>query len=95
MEDPPYIQHAKPGRLDSIGLGLLAVWVGTLQVILDKEQEADWFGAVWVRWAAAIVLAAFVIFLVQQLTAAHPIVNLRIFANRNFALGCLLIALGR
>jgi DHA2 family multidrug resistance protein len=93
VEDPPYIQHAKPGRLDSIGLGLLAVWVGTLQVILDKGQEADWLGAVWMRWAALVTLAAFTIFIVWQLKAAHPIVNLRIFCNRNFALGCLLIAL--
>src|SRR6202522_64006 len=49
--DPPYIQNAKPTRFDSIGLGLLAVWLGALQIICDKGQEDDWFGAMWVRWA--------------------------------------------
>jgi len=43
VKDPPYIQSAKPGRIDSIGLGLLAVWIGALQIILDKGQEDDWF----------------------------------------------------
>src|SRR5256885_11737291 len=41
VEDPPYIRSAKPGRIDSIGLGLLAIWLGALQIILDKGQEDD------------------------------------------------------
>ena len=45
VEDPPYIKNAKPGKIDGIGLGLLAVWLGSLQIILDKGQEDDWFGA--------------------------------------------------
>jgi MFS transporter, DHA2 family, multidrug resistance protein len=45
VTDPPYIRDAKPGRLDAIGLGLLALWLGALQIILDKGQEVDWFGA--------------------------------------------------
>ena len=52
VEDPPYIKNAKPGRIDAIGLGLLAVWLGALQIILDKGQEDDWFGATWIRWTA-------------------------------------------
>ena len=46
VQDPPYIRHAKTGRLDAIGLGLLAVWLAALQIILDKGQEDDWFGAI-------------------------------------------------
>jgi DHA2 family multidrug resistance protein len=91
VKDPPYIQSAKPGKIDSIGLGLLAIWVGTLQIILDKGQEDDWFGAVWIRWMAAILLIAFVTFLMRELTVKNPVVNLRIFADRNFAVGCILI----
>jgi DHA2 family multidrug resistance protein len=49
VEDPPYIRNAKAGKLDGIGLGLLAVWLGALQVVLDKGQEDDWFGATWIR----------------------------------------------
>ncbi|MFN7996809.1 MAG: DHA2 family efflux MFS transporter permease subunit [Bryobacteraceae bacterium] len=93
VEDPPYIKNAHPRTFDSIGLGLLAVWVGTLQIILDKGQEDDWFGAVWIRWAAAVLLISFVAFLIRQLRARQPIVDLSIFKNRNFAMGCLLIGL--
>ena len=93
VKDPPYIQHAKPGRVDSIGLGLLAVWVGALQIILDKGQEDDWFSAGWVRWATVIVAVALVAFLVRELTARKPLVDLRVLKDRNFALGCLLIGL--
>src|SRR5579883_3245209 len=41
VEDPPYIKHAKAGKLDTIGLGLLAIWLACLQIILDKGQEDD------------------------------------------------------
>ena len=91
--DPPYIKNAKPGRIDGIGLGLLSLWLGALQVILDKGQEDDWFGAVWIRWAAAILVVCLIAFLVRELTARQPLVDLRVFKNRNFALGCLLIGL--
>ena len=93
VKDPPYIRNAKPGRIDAIGLGLLAVWLGALQVILDKGQEDDWFSAAWIRWALVILVTGFVAFIVVELRRKSPIVNLRIFTNRNFALGCLLIAL--
>src|ERR1700689_3924110 len=65
VKDPPYIQNAKPGKMDGIGLGLLAVWIGTLQVILDKGQEDDWFGAVWIRWAAAVLVVSMGVFLIR------------------------------
>jgi MFS transporter, DHA2 family, multidrug resistance protein len=93
VEDPPYIKNAKPGRIDGIGLGLLAVWLGCLQIILDKGQEDDWFGATWIRWAALILIIAFIGFLIREFTHDKPLVNLRIFRHRNFALGCILIAL--
>jgi MFS transporter, DHA2 family, multidrug resistance protein len=91
--DPAYIKNAKPTRFDGIGLGLLAIWLGALQIISDKGQEDDWFGANWVRWAAAILVVGLVAFLVRQFTARQPIVNLRVFKNRNFAVGSLLIGI--
>jgi len=93
VTDPPYIREAKVGRLDAIGFGLLVVSLGTLQVILDKGQEDDWFGASWIRWGTVVVVVAFITFIIRQLIIKNPIVNLRILSNRNFALGCLLIAL--
>ena len=92
VTDPPYILQAKPGRLDAIGLGLLALWLGALQIILDKGQEDDWFGATWIRWAAVILAISFVAFLIRELTHDKPLTNLRIFKNRNFGVGCILIA---
>jgi DHA2 family multidrug resistance protein len=93
VEDPPYIKSAKAGRIDAIGLGLLAVGLGALQIVLDKGQEDDWFGAVWLRWAVVAVVIAFAAFLIRELKIRNPLVNLKVFKNRNFAIGCLLIAL--
>jgi len=93
VEDPAYIKKAKAGKLDSIGLGLLAVWLGALQIVLDKGQEDDWFGATWIRWAVVILVSGFVAFLYRELTHDKPLVRLSVFKNRNFAVGCLLIFL--
>ena len=93
VEDPPYIQNAKPGKIDGIGLGLLALWLGSLQIVLDKGQEDDWFGAVWIRWTTMILVTGFVAFLWRELTHDKPLVDLRIFRNRNFLSGCILIFL--
>jgi len=93
VEDPPYIKEAKPGKLDGIGLGLLAIWLGCLQIILDKGQEDDWFGATWIRWASLILMVCLVAFLIRQFRLDKPLVDLRVFQHRNFTLGCLLIGL--
>ncbi len=93
VEDPPYIKNAKPGKIDGIGLGLLAIWLGCLQIILDKGQEDDWFGATWIRWATAILLTSFVSFLIREFRHKQPLVNLRVFRHRNFAFGCALIGI--
>jgi DHA2 family multidrug resistance protein len=93
VEDPAYIKEAHPGKFDGIGLGLLAVWLGALQIILDKGQEDDWFGATWIRWAAAILATSFVSFLIREFRHKRPLVDLRVFRHRNFAIGCVLIGL--
>jgi DHA2 family multidrug resistance protein len=93
VHDPSYIRDAKPGRFDGIGFGLLAIWLGALQIILDKGQEDDWFGATWIRWTATILVVCFIAFLVWELRHRDPVVKLRVFLNRNFALGCALIGL--
>jgi MFS transporter, DHA2 family, multidrug resistance protein len=93
VTDPPYIKDAKPGKIDAIGFGLLGISLACLQIILDKGQEEDWFSAVWLRWMAVIMIATLIGFLIRELKAAAPLVNLKVFLDRNFALGCLLIAL--
>jgi DHA2 family multidrug resistance protein len=93
VTDPPYIKDAKPGKIDAIGLGFLAISLACLQIILDKGQEDDWFAATWIRWMAVIMIATLVAFLIRELNIAAPLVNLKVFLDRNFALGCLLIGL--
>ena len=93
VEDPIYIKEAHPGRLDGIGLGLLATWLGCLQIILDKGQEDDWFGATWIRWAALILIVGLIGFLIREFKHKSPLVDLRVFRHRNFTIGCLLIGL--
>ena len=54
VEDPPYIKRNLKAAIDFVGFGLLVVWLATLQIALDKGQEADWFGSEWIRWFAGI-----------------------------------------
>jgi DHA2 family multidrug resistance protein len=91
VEDPPYIQRNKSATIDYIGFGLLAVWLATLQILLDKGQEADWFGAVWVRWFTLASVLSFAGFIWWQLRAEHPLVDLTVFKNRNFTIGLILM----
>jgi DHA2 family multidrug resistance protein len=91
--DPDYIQKARPARIDGIGFGLMALWLGTMQTVLDKGQDADWFAAVWIRWFSVVSAAAFVGFVVRELCSDHPIADLRVFKNRNFAVGTVLISI--
>jgi DHA2 family multidrug resistance protein len=93
VTDPPYIRDAKPGKIDAIGFGLLGISLACLQIILDKGQEEDWFGAVWIRWMTVIMIATLIGFLLRELKIVAPLVNLRVFRDRNFAIGCLLIGL--
>ena len=93
VEDPPYIRAARPGRIDGIGFALMALWLGTLQITLDKGQEVDWFSAVWLRWFVVISALAMLGFIVREMTTEHPIVDLRILKNRNFAVGSVMYAM--
>ncbi|GGH14862.1 DHA2 family efflux MFS transporter permease subunit [Silvibacterium dinghuense] len=93
VHDPPYIKNAKAGKFDNLGFGLLAVWTGCLQVILDKGQEDDWFGAAWIRWATFFLVTSFIWFVWHSWRSKSPLVNLKTLKNWNFAIGCLLIAM--
>ncbi len=80
--------------LDSIGLGLLVLWVGALQIMIDKGKELDWFASGQIVALAVVAVVGFAFFLAWELTERHPIVNLRLFARRNFTLGTLALSLG-
>ena len=91
--DPPYIKNAKVHPFDNLSFGLLAVWTGCLQIVLDKGQEDDWFSAVWVRWAVFALVISLTWFIVRSWRNKNGLINLQILKNRNFAVGCLLIGL--
>jgi DHA2 family multidrug resistance protein len=91
VKDPPSMRGSKSTGFDSVGLGTLVVWIGCLQIILDKGQEDDWFGATWIRWAALLLVVSFVWFVRHSWHSEHPLVNLRVLKNWNFAVGCVLI----
>ena len=93
IEDPPYIKSQRPGRIDYIGFGLMAVGLATLQLVLDKGQEEDWFSSTFITRATVIAVIAVIAFVIWELRTKEPIVNLRVLANRNFAVGTALIAL--
>jgi MFS transporter, DHA2 family, multidrug resistance protein len=90
LEDPPYLKNTTAGKIDFFGVGLLALWIGCLQVMLDKGQDADWFSSNFICWLAVLAFLGFVIFLIQELTAPNPIVNLRVLKDRNLAIGVVL-----
>ena len=93
VEDPPYVRDAKVGPFDNIGFGLLALWTGSLQIILDRGQEDDWFGAIWLRWTTLLCIITLVWFIVHCLRSRTPLVDLHVLRDRNFAVGCLLMVL--
>jgi DHA2 family multidrug resistance protein len=80
--------------IDMVGLGLLIVWVGALQTMLDTGKDADWFASSQIVVLAIVTLIGFLAWLIWELTEEHPIVDLSLFRNRNFALGTLAFCLG-
>jgi len=96
IKDPPYLvervkQLRGKLRIDYIGIGLLTVGLGFLQVVLDKGQEDDWFGSKLIASSAAISAAALLAVLWWELRVKDPIVDLRLFRERNFAVSNVLI----
>jgi len=93
IHDPPYIRNAKASAFDNIGFGTLIVWVGCLQVVLDKGQEVDWFAAIWLRWAVLAMVIAFIWFVYRSWHCKYALVDLKVLKDRNFLLGSILIFL--
>ncbi len=93
VKDPEYITKGHASKFDGLGFGLLAVWTGCLQVILDKGQEDDWFGAPWIRWAFMILVISLFWFIVHSWRSKTPLVKLQTLKDHNFGLGCGLILL--
>ena len=88
VEDPPWVANEPKRQIDAVGLGLIALGLGCLQVVMDRGEDDDWFGSnfiIGMSIAAAIGLLGAIGWL---LTTKKPIVSLRVMGDRNFALGC-------
>ncbi len=86
VEDPPWIKRSSGRGLkfDYIGISLLTLGVGALQVMLDKGQEDDWFGSHFILTLAVLAAVGLVSFVVWEWFYKHPIVEVQLFRNLNF-----------
>lgn len=91
-----YLRRETPIRklpIDWTGLGLLVIWVGSLQIMLDKGQELDWFSSPVIIALTAAAVVGFVLFLIWELYDDHPVVDLSLFKIPTFTLGTIMLAL--
>jgi MFS transporter, DHA2 family, multidrug resistance protein len=75
--------------VDYWGLLCVALWLGTLQVVLQEGEKNDWFQSPFIFWLSVISVLSFVAFIYVELTDPHPLINIRIFKNKNFTLGSM------
>ncbi|MEO5697733.1 MAG: DHA2 family efflux MFS transporter permease subunit [Burkholderiaceae bacterium] len=80
-------------RLDVVGLVLLVLFVGAMQIMIDKGKELDWFNSGEIITLATVAVVAFLFFLAWELTDAHPVVDLHLFARRNFTVGTVSLSI--
>ncbi len=90
IEDPPYLKEAASKTIDYIGFLLLSTGLGTMQIILDRGQKDDWFDARWICWCSILSIISLSIFVYHEWQSKNPIVNLRVFKDRNFCMGLCL-----
>lgn len=83
-------ERIKPQKVDFIGLIALVLWLLTMQVVLDKGQQFGWFDASWICWLTGISVFSLIFFIVWELEYKSPIVNLRVFKDKNFFIGTIL-----
>ena len=91
--DPHYLRKRVTGGIDLWGIGFLALGFGMLQMVLDTGQRKDWFASNQIRLWAALCAIGLVGMVVRELTAKHPIVDLRVLKDRTFAAGTFLMTM--
>ncbi len=89
--DPPYARKQKNVTMDYSGFFFLCVWLLTLQIVLDKGNDADWFGAAWICKTFAISMMAMVAFFTIQVKKEKPLIDLSILKDKNFFFGTIVL----
>ncbi len=93
VEDPPYLKRVRGAgiRVDYIGIALLALGIGALQVLLDKGQEDDWLGSHFIVALAVISAVSLILLVVWEWRHKAPIIDVRMFKSFNFAVASLMM----
>ncbi|MBS1813372.1 MAG: DHA2 family efflux MFS transporter permease subunit [Acidobacteria bacterium] len=97
LHDPPHLTAAREVRrgkrlqIDGVGLGLISLGLASLEIVLDKGQELDWFGSTFICWAAGIAVVALIGAVFWELHVNNPVVNLRLLKERNFFMCCAIV----
>src|SRR5229473_3115583 len=92
VSDPPYMKKAsvKAGfRIDYIGIGLISLGLGSMQIILDKGQREDWLSSDFIRIFFVLMIIGIVAGIIWELREKEPVVDLRMLKERNFAIATL------
>jgi DHA2 family multidrug resistance protein len=92
VEDPPWANRGSKS-VDYIGLGLIALGLGSLQIMLDRGEDEDWFSSPFIRVFAVLAVVGIVGAVAWLLVAKKPVVDIRVLGDRNLAVGCLMIGL--
>jgi len=95
VEDPPWIKadRSRLLKMDYLGLGFLTVAMGGLQIMLDKGEENDWFSSPFICFFAFLFVAGMIGLVVWEWRQKDPLINLKVFRFKNFAICCFLMAL--
>ena len=95
VEDPPWIKadHSRIWQMDYLGFSFLTIAMGGLQIMLDKGEENDWFASGFICFFAGLFVFGMVGLIVWELRRKNPLINLRLFRFKNFAICCFLMAL--
>jgi MFS transporter, DHA2 family, multidrug resistance protein len=88
--DPPYIRRSEAG-VDWWGIAMLTIWIGALQVVFDKGQELDWFSSRFINGLIATAVVFLIAFLIRELMAKDPVLNLNVFKWRSYSAGVFLM----
>lgn len=89
--DPPYAKKQSGQKIDYVGFGFLILWLVTLQITLDKGQNLDWFNSPMIRTLALVSVISMILFIVSQLKDRDSLIDLKVFDDKNFAVGTALL----
>jgi len=95
VEDPPWIKadRSRLRNIDYLGLSFLTIAMGGLQIMLDKGEENDWFSSGFIRFFAFLFVGGIIALIWWEWNHKNPIINIKLFRFKNFAICCFLMAL--